>query len=221
MLRKQVGVRLSDAFSNQRMIDTEALRRRTYPLPSKFTSKKSSKDSYRGALVVEPKLGIHSWVVCLDYKSLYPTIIRTFNIDTDTFISNEKALHGREVYKFSNEDNSKTWMFLKKPRGLFPQMLDDFTSLRDRLKRQLRKEKDPEKKRLLDIKQEVIKVLSNATYGAFGYRSRKHSMECAEAVTTFGQKMIRLANKIAEDNGFTVVYGDTDSVFVLAGGKGI
>lgn len=218
MLRKTVGVRLEDAFSNQRMIDSEALRRRKFPLPSKFSSKKDEKGTYKGALVVTPILGLHKWVICLDYRSLYPSIIRTFNIDTDSYVVDPRFLpKGREVYKFSNADDSKTWLFVKNPRGLFPQMLDDFTALRDSLRAKLEKEKDPDKKHLLDTKQEVIKVLSNAVYGAFGYRSRKHNLEVAEAITAFGQKMIKFAADVAVEMGFTVIYGDTDSVFVCSG----
>jgi len=218
MLRKTVGVRLEDAFSNQRMIDSEALRRRKFPLPSKFTNKKDEKETYKGAIVVMPIVGLHMWVICLDYKSLYPSIIRTFNIDTDSYVVDTKFLpRGKEVYKFFNTDNSKSWMFVKSPRGLFPQMLDDFTALRDSLRTKYEKEKDPDKKRLLDTKQEVIKVLSNAVYGAFGYRSRKHNLEVAEAITAFGQKMIKFAADIATEMGMQVIYGDTDSVFVCTG----
>lgn len=213
-LRKTVGVRLSDAFSNQRMIDTEALRRRQIPLPSKFEPKKKAKEeTYKGALVVEPILGLHKWLICLDWRTLYPSIIRTFNIDTDT-IRDPRNLGKREYFTFSNEDKSKTWSFFKEPRGLFPQMLDDFVSLRETIRKKMEKEIDVEKKKLLDNKQEVIKVLSNAVYGSFAYRSRKHSLECAEAVTTFGQKMIKFASEVAKDMGFTVIYGDTDSIFV-------
>lgn len=217
MLRKTVGVRLEDAFSNQRMIDTEALRRRKFPLPSKFSNKKDEKGTYKGALVVTPILGLHAWVICLDYKSLYPSIIRTFNIDTDSYVVDPSFIpKGKQVYKFSNADGTKTWMFVKDPRGLFPQMLDDFTTLRDSLQAKYKKETDLDKKRLLDTKQEVIKVLSNAVYGAFGYRSRKHNLEVAEAITAFGQKMIKLAAEIAIEMGFTVIYGDTDSIFVCS-----
>jgi len=218
MLRKTVGVRLEDAFSNQRMIDTEALRRRKFPLPSKFTNKKDDKATYKGALVVTPVLGLHYWVICLDYKSLYPTIIRTFNIDTDSYVVDPKFLpKNKPVYKFSNADGSKTWMFVKSPRGLFPQMLDDFTALRNTLRTKMEMETDKHKKKLLDTKQEVIKVLSNAVYGAFGYRSRKHNLEVAEAITAFGQKMIQFAAEIATELGMKVIYGDTDSIFVCTG----
>jgi DNA polymerase elongation subunit (family B) len=96
-------------------------------------------------------------------------------------------------------------------------MLDDFTRMRDEYRKQLAVEKDPEKRRLLDIKQEVVKVLSNAVYGAFGYRSRKHNLEVAEAVTAFGQRMIKFAGEVAEELGMQVIYGDTDSVFVATG----
>lgn len=220
-LRKTVGVRLEDAFSNQRMIDTEALRRRKFPLPSKFESKKKEdeEETYKGAFVVEPKVGLHQWVVCLDFRSLYPTIVRSFNIDTDSYMPMLGDWPKDKVYSFSNEDNSKTWYFRKEPRGLFPEMLDDFVALRNKIRKQMEHDPDEHKKHVLDIKQEVIKVLSNAVYGAFGYRSRKHSLECAEAITTFGQKMIKLACQTAESHGFSVVYGDTDSVFVEPGTK--
>jgi len=218
-LRKTVGVRLEDAFSNQRMIDTEALRRRTFPLPSKFKRSKEE-ETYKGALVVDPIPGLHSWVVCLDYKSLYPTIIRTFNIDTDTYVPDVKLLSpGEDYYKFSNLEGTKTWIFRKNPRGLFPQMLDDFVHLREELKKKAETETDPVRKANFETKQEVVKVLSNAVYGTFGYRSRKHNLEVAEAITSFGQRMIKLAASIATKLGLQVVYGDTDSIFVATGAK--
>lgn len=219
MLRKTVGVRINDTFSNQRMVDTEALRRRTFPLPSKFSRKENSKDSYKGGFVVEPTGGLHEWVICYDYTSLYPTIIRTFNIDTDTYLPSETLARGRPFYKFQNEDGTKTWCYLKEPRGLFPRMLDDFINLRKSIKAELKKEKDPVKKQNLQIRQEVVKVIANSMYGSFAFRSRKHNLEVAESVTQFGQRIIKFAGSIAENNGFKVVYGDTDSIFIKANAK--
>jgi len=213
-LRKAVGVRLTDALSQQRMIDTEALRRRTYPLPSKFRTKEEGKETYKGALVIEPKLGLHEWVVCLDWKSLYPSLIRTFNIDTDTFVRRKKGLKRENYYVLKNKEGTKEWWFKKSPRGLFPRMLDDFVSWREELKRKMARTKDQEERRLLNIKQNALKVLANATYGSFAYRSRKHSYEVAEAVTSMGQVMIEFASKVAQEKGFEVLYGDTDSIFV-------
>jgi len=211
-LRKEVGVRMEDAFSTQRMIDTECLRRRVTPLPSKF----QRKVDYKGGRVLEPKLGLHKWVVLLDYKSLYPSIIRTFNVDTETWIGHPTS---ESHYVFKDEETGKIFRFRTSPRGLFPKMLDDWVKKRDEIKKTIKNTKDSAQKEILDVRQEVMKVLSNATYGSFAYRSRKNSPDCAAAVTSFGRMLIELASRVAKEIGLEAVYGDTDSIFVKSFAK--
>jgi len=211
-LRKTVGVRLGDAFSQQRMIDTEALRRSKVPLPSKFERK--SKESYTGALVIEPVRGRHNWVVALDYSSLYPSIIRTFNVDTESYIEDARLLKGRDA--FFLKSGGKKWIFLKSPRGLIPQMLDDFIKRRMEVKERMKREKDRLRLEVLDTKQNSYKILANSCYGMYGYRSRKYSPTVAEAVTLIGQEVIKFTKQLLEERGYLVVYGDTDSVLFVS-----
>jgi len=79
------------------------------------------------------------------------------------------------------------------------------------------KELDPnsEDYKLLDIKQQTLKVLTNSFYGYTGWNlARWYCRECAEATTAWGRYFIKRAVKIAESMGFEVLYGDTDSLFI-------
>jgi len=203
-LRKVVGVRLEDAFSTQRMIDVECLRRSKDPLPSKHEKVKD----FRGAYVFPPKKGMHEWVVQLDYASLYPSIIRTFNIDQFSWL----PIESEDCYKFTDPETGEVFRFRKEPRGLFPTILDDFIKLRMKYKELMKKE--PEKAKVYDVKQNVYKTLANAVYGGLAYRSRQASRECAQAVTVMGKIMLHFAEEVAKSLGYEALYGDTDSIFI-------
>ncbi len=65
-----------------------------------------------------------------------------------------------------------------------------------------------------------MKILANSFYGYLGYaRSRWYSREAAESVTAFGREYIVKTMETAEKHGFKVLYGDTDSIFLLSNGK--
>ena len=59
----------------------------------------------------------------------------------------------------------------------------------------------------------ALKTIANSAYGMYGFfGARYYSRECAESITAFGRQYIQDTIKKAEDNGFIVIYGDTDSV---------
>ena len=66
----------------------------------------------------------------------------------------------------------------------------------------------------------AIKILMNSMYGVLGAgASRLFSPAVANAITHFGQLLIRLAAEVRRSAGYRVIYGDTDSLFVDAGGS--
>jgi DNA polymerase I len=68
---------------------------------------------------------------------------------------------------------------------------------------------------LLNVRQETLKVLTNSFYGYTGWNmARWYCRECAEATTAWGRHFIKTSARIAEEMGFNVLYGDTDSIFV-------
>ncbi|MFB6216882.1 MAG: DNA polymerase domain-containing protein, partial [Candidatus Aenigmatarchaeota archaeon] len=74
----------------------------------------------------------------------------------------------------------------------------------------------------LDNRQYALKVLANSVYGYYGYvGARWYSRECAESITALGRKWIKRVMDMAEDEGFEVVYGDTDSLMIKNGTTGV
>ncbi len=148
-----------------------------------------------GAYVIDPEKGFYEDVFVFDFKSLYPSIIMTFNIDPFTVDLGEeiKAPNGAK--------------FTSKP-GILPELI---------LK--LYKERDSAKKIKDEFKSYALKITMNSFYGAMASpKSRFHNRDVGGAITAFGRKIIQMSKEFAESLGHKVVYGDTDSVFVKIAG---
>jgi len=176
-LRLTVGVRLEDAYSNQRMIDAEFLRRSAGKNPKNTWKGFKNEEKFPGGLVLDPIPGLHKFVALLDFKSLYPSVIRTLNIDQESW--HEK---GKDVYSWADDLSGFIYYFGKEPRGLFPKILDDFSKKRDAIKERMSKEKDPFKKKVLSAREGALKILSNAMYGCM--------TPDTEVITPEGRKFI-------------------------------
>lgn len=164
--------------------------------------------TYSGGYVVEPKRGIHDNILLFDFRSLYPSIIVSHNIDPATMDCS-----------CCKEDGYKTptgHYFCKKMKGFIPETLNELIQMRIEVKKMLKAEKDEKKKRFLDVKQHALKILANSMYGYFGFaRARWYSRECAEAIAALGRKYIKETIASVPQFGFEVIYGDTDSVYLI------
>jgi len=168
--------------------------------------------SYAGALVLEPKPGIHENIAVLDFKSMYPNIMITYNASPDTYISAEEPEPESGVF-IAPEVNHK---FRKEPPGFYREVLTKLIKARDYVRAELKKvDHGTVKYRLLDARQKAIKVIANATYGYAGWiGARWYIKPVAEAVTAWGRHIIMDTIRIAKNLGLEVIYGDTDSIFV-------
>ncbi len=162
--------------------------------------------SYEGAFVLEPERGLHENVVCLDFASMYPSIMIAFNISPDTYGCTEDCYTAPEVGH----------RFRKSPDGFFKRILKMLIGRRKEIKAEMKKlDHNTPEYRLLDIKQQTLKVLTNSFYGYMGWNlARWYCHPCAEATTAWGRHFIKKSAEIAESMGFKVLYGDTDSIFV-------
>lgn len=178
--------------------------------PPDSVAKARSRGSYVGGFVVDPKRGIHDNIVLFDFRSLYPSVIISHNIDPSTM--------NCECCQEDNEQHvspTGQW-FCKNKKGFIPEILNGLIEKRVAIKKKLKAEKDENKKKLLDVQQQAIKLIANSFYGYLAFaRARWYSKECAESTTAWGRKYIHKAVSEAEKFGFEVVYGDTDSVFVI------
>jgi DNA polymerase I len=110
-------------------------------------------------------------------------------------------------------DRGEFW-FCDKKKGLFSKVISEIILLRADLKKQYKKTKDP----MLAARIEALKVMANSFYGYTGFApARWYCKECAESITGWARHYIHLAIKKAQEEGYTVLYGDTDSVFLLLG----
>jgi len=163
---------------------------------------------YKGAVVIEPTKGIHPNVLVFDFRSLYPTIIVTHNIDPWTF---EFSPCRKKV----SVPESK-WFFCADKKGFIPKHLEEIIKKRIQVKKELRKaRKNSEEHTKLDNEQFALKTLANATYGYFAYAGAKwYRRECGSSAANFGRYYITSVVEEAKKNGFEILYGDTDSLMV-------
>ena len=153
-----------------------------------------------GGLVLTPKAGLYRHILVFDFKSLYPSLIRTFNLDP---LSHARAEGAPENDVISAPNGAR----FHRDSGILPSILDVFFARRD------------EAKRLGDDNASfAYKIVMNSFYGVLGTRAcRFGSSRLAGAITSFGHLVLRWCRTWLEERGHTVLYGDTDSLFVDPG----
>ena len=167
---------------------------------------------YAGAIVLQPKPGLHEKVAVIDFRSMYPSIMLKYNVSPDTYIPPEEAEPECGVY-IAPEVGHR---FRREPPGFYRDVLKSLMEARSMVREKLKKiaQEDPLYK-VLDARQKAIKVISNAMYGYAGWTgARWYIKQVAEAVTAWGRSLISSALKMAEELNLKVIYGDTDSIFV-------
>ncbi len=173
----------------------------------------------QGAFVKLPEPGIYENVAVLDFRGLYPSIIVSYNIDPGTLVdSGAGAAAGDSAHDDTDCFSSPTGArFSKKEPGLIPFVLDYLIDKRMEIKRQLKGlDKSGDAYVRMEARSHALKILANSFYGYMGYaRSRWYSRSCAESVTAWGRKHIMETIEAAEKKGFSVLYSDTDSVFLI------
>ena len=149
-----------------------------------------------GGYVLDSKPGLYDNVLVLDFKSLYPSIIRTFGIDP-------YALHapgGDRIEGFAGASFAREGAIL-------PDLV-----------RSIWEERDRAKERGDAAMSQATKILMNSFYGILGASGcRFHDSRLASSITRRGHEIIRRTRDVIEQGGETVIYGDTDSLFVLLG----
>lgn len=167
---------------------------------------------YAGAVVLAPKPGMHENIAVLDFKAMYPNLMIAYNISPDTYISPEEPVTPNNV----NTAPDVKHCFRRKPPGFYKEILSNLIQTRDEIRRQLSK-LDPKSTeyRTLDARQKAVKIITNALYGYAGWTgARWYIKPVAEAATAWGRETIQKTVDLAQKMGLTIIYSDTDSVFV-------
>ncbi len=154
----------------------------------------------KGGYVRESEPGIYDFILILDFKSLYPSIIKTFNIDPLSYVADCK---GKNLIKAPNG------ACFKNQDGILPHIITNLWNARDNA----RKNKN-------ELARHAIKNHMNSLFGVLANPScRFYDLNIANAITHFGQAILKLAWKTIENKGFKVIYGDTDSIFLISNAK--
>jgi len=170
------------------------LRRRGFVAPSAQPDREH--EPLHGGTLLEPRPGLHHGVAVFDFKSLYPSLIRTFSLDPLAHArAGEDAIVAPNGARFSRSE------------AILPGVLERFRAKREEAKARGERHAD-----------QALKIMMNAMYGVLGAAScRFFEPAIANAITGFGQQILHWTRDAFEAAGVAVLYGDTDSVFVQLG----
>ena len=179
---------------------------------SDVIAKRRLMPKYAGAFVLEPKPGLYEDIVMFDFRSLYPSIIVSYNISPAT-LSYEKTRLATPEFEL---DGKKVKFYFKEQPSFIPILLKRLIEARKKVKEAKKKNPTP----LLEARDLALKTLANAHYGYFGFfAARYYSRECAASITALGRWHITQMIEKARKAGFDVIYSDTDSIALLLKGK--
>lgn len=158
---------------------------------------------------MDSKPGLYRNVLVLDFKSLYPSIIRSFKIDPLGLIQGlhnvgvannvDKAISGYKGAQFSRN------------QSILPDIIAELWAARDVAK--------ANKNTPLSTS---IKIVMNSCYGVLGSSvCRFYDQRLASSITLRGHAILNQTKDLIQQQGMQVIYGDTDSVFVWLGDEAI
>ena len=201
-LRRIVGVPISWSLSNKKLIDTEILRESDRPLPTMVPQEDAE---VQGAIVKLPPPGVHENVACFDLKSIYPSVIISFNLSAET-----KDPKG-EIFV------TDYWRFKREPEGIIPKVTRKYMEERERL-RALRKKltgKEHDRVRQLETLYKFLACVSGDTLidTPMGFVPIS---ELKPGDVVYGWKN----GKIVETRVIAVMRRQASSYYVLTPGKG-
>ncbi len=157
--------------------------------------------AYPGGYVMDSKPGFYDSVVVLDYKSLYPSIIRTFCVDPVGYA------HGQYAADPGAQIKGPMGTLFSRHKHCLPEIVTTLSRSRDEAKR---------------VKNEplsqALKLLMNSFAGVLGASEcRFFNPELVSAVTLRGHDIVKRTQEFVENRGFDAIYGDTDSIFIWLG----
>lgn len=170
---------------------------------------------YKGALVVEPKAGVYFNVSVLDFASLYPSIIKVYNLSYETV----RCVHSDCRDNLIPETDH--WV-CKKRKGISSLTIGSLRDLRVNYYKPLSKDPSlsPNDKNLYNVVSQALKVILNASYGVMGAEIYPlYCLPVAEATAGIGRYLISKTIEKCKELDINVIYGDTDSLFLESPSK--
>ncbi len=173
-----------------------------------MTSRTSEEvEAIEGGYVHEMKPGLYHWVLTLDFRSMYPSLIISKNICFTT-LSPRGTVVSPTGARFLDKSVRE---------GLLPRILKRLMDERAATKKAMREAKTAEEKDYYNGLQDAIKILMNSFYGVLASAFYRFTdPRIGASITAFAREATKDLIKKLEAEGLKVIYSDTDSVFFLS-----
>ncbi len=160
----------------------------------------------RGALVIEPKVGLHENAFEIDFASLFPNIMVKHNISPETVLCGCCPDSEKRV-PFTH------YNICQQHIGLIPRVLKPLIERRMTYKRRI---KDcPSRAEEYEMKQNILKWLLVTSFGYMGFnKARFGRIECHESITAYGREILLRTIELADNMGFEILHGIVDSLWI-------
>jgi DNA polymerase I len=165
---------------------------------------------YKGAVVIPPIGGTHFKTKVGDFASLYPSIMKIYNIGYATINCPHPECQSNKIGELPH------WMCTKL-RAIESLLIGSLRDLRVNWYKQRAKDKNlnKEQQTWYKVAEQSIKVIMNASYGVFGAETFEfYCPPAAEEITAIGRHVITETIHHGEELGLEILYGDTDSIFI-------
>ena len=168
-----------------------------------------------GGYVMESKPGFYSNVLVLDFKSLYPSIIRSFMVDPYGLAEGDRLFDSAQTSKAENLNTNEQYnkailskgfkgAYFKKHNSILPTLIENLWQARDHAKAENN-----------EALSQAIKIIMNSFYGVMGTPGcRFFDARLPSSITLRGHQIMLRTRELIEEKGYEVIYGDTDSIFV-------
>jgi DNA polymerase elongation subunit (family B) len=160
----------------------------------------------RGALVIEPRVGLHENAAELDFASLFPNIMVNHNISPETVLC-PCCADSKNRVPFTG------YNICEKQIVLIPRVIKPLIERRMAYKKRIIEQ--PAKAEEYEKKQNLLKWLLVTSFGYMGYnKARFGRIECHESITAYGREILLQTIDIADEMGFEILHGIVDSLWV-------
>jgi DNA polymerase elongation subunit (family B) len=205
--RNSIGSSMSSLQFYQAIKD-DVLIPREKSIPEAFKSAYDLLVGDRGGFVYEPRVGAHDYVGEVDFSSMYPTIMANNNISAETVLW--KCCPDSPV-----RIPELNYHICNKRKGIVPKTLKFVVEKRLYYKKMKKEASDPHLREVYDKRQIALKWILVTCFGYLGYKNAKFgTVDGHIGVCAFGREALLQASHTAEEQGFEVIHGIVDSLWL-------